>query len=137
MSYIKQNWKNGDVITAEKLNHMESGIVNAESGGSGIMTIHFVPDFTRTGNPIPPISIDKTPQEVFDAYRNDTIVRAISEGSGDGYTFFYEFTFASAAMNGDDFEVSLYCYAASVGNQYPVLMGSNIEGWKCMWPGEI
>ena len=29
MSYTKQTWQNGDVITAEKLNHMEGGIENA------------------------------------------------------------------------------------------------------------
>ena len=32
MAYVKQNWKNGDIITADKLNHMEDGI--AEGGGS-------------------------------------------------------------------------------------------------------
>lgn len=31
MSYVEQTWATGDTITAEKLNHMESGI--AESGG--------------------------------------------------------------------------------------------------------
>ena len=30
MSYSKQTWANGDVITAEKLNHMEDGIDNAD-----------------------------------------------------------------------------------------------------------
>ena len=28
MAYEKQNWKTGDVITEEKLNHMEDGIAN-------------------------------------------------------------------------------------------------------------
>ena len=28
MSYKKQTWKNGDIITAEKLNHIEDGIAN-------------------------------------------------------------------------------------------------------------
>lgn len=32
MSYEKQTWQSGDTITANKLNHMESGIEN--SGGS-------------------------------------------------------------------------------------------------------
>lgn len=31
MAYTKQTWECGDVITAEKLNHMEDGIAN--SGG--------------------------------------------------------------------------------------------------------
>lgn len=28
MSYIKQTWANGDIITAEKLNHIEDGIAS-------------------------------------------------------------------------------------------------------------
>lgn len=35
MSYNKTNWTKGDVITAQKLNKMESGIENANGGGSG------------------------------------------------------------------------------------------------------
>lgn len=34
MAYVKQTWATGDVITAEKLNHMEDGI------GDGIKLIH-------------------------------------------------------------------------------------------------
>ena len=29
MSYTKQTWANGDVITADKLNHIENGVENA------------------------------------------------------------------------------------------------------------
>ena len=36
MSYEKQTWANGDVITAEKLNHMEDGIENA----GGALVVH-------------------------------------------------------------------------------------------------
>ena len=32
MSYTKQNWNNGDVITAEKLNHIEDGIDLIDTG---------------------------------------------------------------------------------------------------------
>ena len=35
MSYTKQTWQNGDVITAEKLNHMEDGIAD-----SNMLVIH-------------------------------------------------------------------------------------------------
>lgn len=35
MAYAKQTWNNGDVITADKLNHMEDGIAEGGSGGSG------------------------------------------------------------------------------------------------------
>lgn len=38
MSYIKQQWKTGDVISADKLNHIESGLeaVDKEQGPAGI-----------------------------------------------------------------------------------------------------
>ena len=36
--YIKTEWKNGDIITAEKLNHIEDGIANI-SGGTKIIDL--------------------------------------------------------------------------------------------------
>ena len=44
MSYTPTEWKTGDVITADKLNNMESGIVNAE-GGSGATLIKVVENY--------------------------------------------------------------------------------------------
>lgn len=35
MAYEKQTWNTGDVITAEKLNHIESGIENEQVGPQG------------------------------------------------------------------------------------------------------
>ena len=32
MAYEKTNWSSGDVITAEKLNHMEDGITSVDTG---------------------------------------------------------------------------------------------------------
>lgn len=42
MSYTKQNWKTKDVITADKLNHMEDGIEDANVSG--------LPDVTASDN---------------------------------------------------------------------------------------
>lgn len=41
MSYKKNEWKNGDEITASKLNHMENGIAEAsnESGTAGLTSV--------------------------------------------------------------------------------------------------
>lgn len=36
MSYDKQTWQRGDVITANKLNHMEDGIAT----GGGVIEVH-------------------------------------------------------------------------------------------------
>lgn len=35
MAYEKQTWNTGDVITAEKLNHIETGIENEQVGPQG------------------------------------------------------------------------------------------------------
>lgn len=35
MAYTKQDWADGDVITAEKLNHIEEGIANEQAGPQG------------------------------------------------------------------------------------------------------
>lgn len=40
MAYEPTNWENGDVITAEKLNKIENGIVN----GSGMFVVHITAD---------------------------------------------------------------------------------------------
>ena len=39
MSYEKQTWNTGDIITAEKLNHIENGISESSSGGSDLPEI--------------------------------------------------------------------------------------------------
>ena len=42
MSYEPTNWQKGDIITAEKLNKIENGVVSASSsGGSGVFEIYF------------------------------------------------------------------------------------------------
>ena len=39
MTYVKNTWANGDVITAAKLNNMEDGIANAGSAGQCMITV--------------------------------------------------------------------------------------------------
>ena len=56
MSYEKQNWKNGDVITESKLNHMEDGI----AGGGGVLVVNGTVDGST-------MTLDKTWQEIHDA----------------------------------------------------------------------
>lgn len=87
MAYEKQTWQTGDVITQEKLNHMEQGIEDAYElpavtetdngkvlgvengqfglvdGGSGGGTL--VVNINETGDVY---TLDKTWQEIFDAY---------------------------------------------------------------------
>lgn len=42
MSYEKQTWANGDVITAEKLNHIEDGVYSNSQSGGGVNRSHDV-----------------------------------------------------------------------------------------------
>ena len=56
MSYEKQNWKNGDVITETKLNHMEDGIAT----GGGVLVV----GVTMVGETP---TLDKTWQQIHDA----------------------------------------------------------------------
>jgi len=56
MAYTKTTWTDGDIVTSEKLNHMEDGIAN-----SGVMVIN---DTDGT--------LDKTWQEIHDAMEANT-----------------------------------------------------------------
>ena len=40
MSYTPTAWKNGDTITAEKLNKIEEGIEDSSSGGAEPLIVH-------------------------------------------------------------------------------------------------
>lgn len=62
MSYEPKEWQCGDTITAEDLNRMEQGIAQG-GGGSAPLEIHRNDD----GNSI---VLDKTWQEIFDAFPN-------------------------------------------------------------------
>lgn len=56
--YTKQTWKTGDVITEEKLNHMEEGIA---SGGVFVVGGTYDESTTTT-------TLDKTYKEIVDAF---------------------------------------------------------------------
>ena len=43
MSYVKNTWKNGDTVTAAKLNNMENGIASVDSAQAAA----FAPDITN------------------------------------------------------------------------------------------
>ena len=62
MAYTKYTWTDGEVINAQKLNHMEDGIEDAGSGGSGC-TFVVKPDHQEGDVTY----YDKTWQELADA----------------------------------------------------------------------
>lgn len=69
--YEKQTWVTGEVITKEKLNHMEDGIANASGSGGGSFVIG-VDQETGT--------LNKTWKEIHDALISGQYVVCISDG---------------------------------------------------------
>lgn len=61
MAYQKQTWRCGEVVTADKLNHMEDGIANC--GGGSTLRVNIANIDPTEGK----ITYDKTWQEVHDA----------------------------------------------------------------------
>jgi len=86
MSYTKQTWATNDIITAEKLNHMEDGIDSAASGGGGPLAIRVSTDFD-TGI----MSLNKTWNEIRAAFPNCYIeMMGIDPATGE-YTEDYDY----------------------------------------------
>lgn len=82
MAYTKQNWECGDLITADKMNHIEDGIEEASSGG--VLTVNVVttdPALNQSRSEAPLLRagggggitdtwLDKTWQQIYDAFPN-------------------------------------------------------------------
>ena len=85
MAYEKQTWTTGDVITQEKLNHMEDGIADADGGGVLVVNATTTTSEGRTAT-----TLDKTWQEIYDASLTcSVIVRTMvqSETGFSGWSF--------------------------------------------------
>lgn len=73
MAYVKQNWQCEDLITADKLNHMEDGIENAGSSAS-VAVVHI------TGED-PSYSADMTCEEMIAVIENGGMLFAEMYGA--------------------------------------------------------
>ena len=96
MAYEKQTWECGDVITAEKMNHMEEGI--SESGE--IMIVNIV----RENNEY---HIDKTFEQMVQANQNNKLI--ILRDDQTAGTIFYQGNWPlnnTNTVNGLDFYAS-------------------------------
>ena len=113
--YEKQTWVTGEVITKEKLNHMEDGIENA-GGGSEVLLVGV--DFLSN-------KFDKTWNEINTAFSNGQICYAIGEmGTGivsypiigctqKGENYLVAFIF------GTDSNVSILTFSTTDPDDYP------------------
>ena len=90
MSYTKQTWANGDIITAAKLNHMEDGIAGVEADVSSLDTklLASMPHDTASGSiasfpdgaamPVRDLSVDIEPVQAGSGDPSPDNVRPIS-----------------------------------------------------------
>lgn len=72
MAYTPTTWATGDVITADKLNNMENGILNAGSGGGGggVVTYTFTikeGEVVQGRQMYDVVETDATPQSVLES----------------------------------------------------------------------
>ena len=114
MSYTPTTWANGDTITAEKMNNIEQGIVDASSGGGGVLIVH---DTDGT--------LDKTYAEIKAA-----LAAVVVMGSGSNITLWWAVQFIEGdfgygvsvlGQNPEGGYATVNDYIAETADGYPVL----------------
>lgn len=79
MAYTPTEWKNGDTITAEKLNNMEEGINTLNVGGCLYIEILSIDSENNTA------TLSKTFEEINNAFHNN--LNIILSDSSEGYVY--------------------------------------------------
>lgn len=92
MAYEKQTWVTGEVITKEKLNHMEDGIANG-GGGSFVIGVD-----QETG------ALNKTWKEIHDALISGQYVVCVLDDGGTVYLYRVEMTQMLRPMGSSSYE---------------------------------
>ena len=116
MSYEKNTWANGDVITAQKLNNIEQGIEVATN--SGVLPIYWD---GRNGT-----LLDKTWQEIYDAIYAGNICAVFIKIEGELLQILLE-GFVSTVRYTGEYEVTVitlednqkFHFTCSAPNEYP------------------
>ena len=77
MSYTPTVWASGDIVTSTKLNKLENGVASA-GGGGGVLIVNVDENYT----------LDKTWQEIYDAFSSGTnvIMSYTNTSDGGGFT---------------------------------------------------
>ena len=118
MSYEKQNWQTGDVITATKLNHMENGIADV---GTTLIVNAEVDEQTEKE------VLDKTWKEIHDAIvagRNVVVAKESNSSWAGQHIVAYDYIteVGESLAEGEDYYLQVMMgtiYATSTENGYP------------------
>ena len=71
MAYVKQNWETGELITSQKLNHMEDDIAEGGGGGGGF----FVHATVSNDN----VTVEEDANDIVDAIKAEQNVTMVLE----------------------------------------------------------
>jgi hypothetical protein len=114
MSYTPTTWSNSDIITAEKLNKIENGIVeagNSGGGGSGVLVCTI-----DSGT----AALNKTWQEVHDFAQTGIVIMTYDEdGTNYGYLVSVQSGDRGYILVFDDHGTNAV-FGAESSNDYPV-----------------
>ena len=115
MAYEKQTWTTGEVITQEKLNHMEDGIAE----GGGVVVVNVTTTASEGGTVT---TLDKTWQEIYDAVMS---TGAVFMGNNGGVTSIAPVL--DVAFNPAINKYSVGAFDASSPSDYPKAQGEIIN----------
>ena len=119
MSYDKTTWQTGDVITANKLNHIEDGIAN----GGGVVVVHVTEENDT-------FTLDKTWNELQELLSSGALVATLTDDVGTTTMQFltqafssggtYAVAFMSASIKPDwTGETAVAVYSCESADGYP------------------
>ncbi len=113
MAYTKNTWNTGDIVSSQKLNHMEDGIANSEN-------VFIVGGASLNGNGNPEGTLDKTWQEIHDALQNKICLVVISDNANIVHYFV-----SGTDMINDAYHVFIgeSDFSVSAANGYPATLG--------------
>ena len=130
MAYTKQIWTNGDVITAEKLNHMEDGIKSGnENSGGGILVVNIIAHSQTSGSECE-ITPDHTYEEIDQAREDGMIIIFNTEvWSGNNPHNVYSAFVKISETPGIGYDYTAYSLSSSGGATFTIGVHTNKEWW--------
>lgn len=112
MSYEKQTWQTGDVVTSAKLNHMEDGI----AAGGGALVVNVTDGVC-----------DKTAGEMLSAYLNGAVIIKMDLGPMQRYN---SVCYVSTGLSGYAF------YAAETSGEFSGYLANGEDDYPTSEGGE-
>jgi hypothetical protein len=113
MTYVPTEWRTGDIVTADKLNHAEQGIADAHSGGGGGVYVVSADNTTMT--------LDKKWLEIENAFKagKNVLFHAYADPSGQGILIIEGYSFVYQVSKKDDVSSGPHDYYVKMHSPTP------------------